>query len=201
MAARNQKAPTLDLGCGTGFVFDVLPDCNLTGIDISPGMLDRNPYKDKCICGSAEELTRYYRPNSFDHIICRALLHHLQNPRKAIEGMSEVLKAGGTASILETNSSIINRVPRELLKLTGRFSKGHRNFEFKELKEIVETKFTIESVKFIGFIAYPLVGFPDFINIPLPKGVAEWLIKADDKLAKTPLKTMAFNILIQARKK
>ena len=35
----------LDLGCGTGFVSQLYPNFDITGIDISDGMLEKNPYK------------------------------------------------------------------------------------------------------------------------------------------------------------
>lgn len=190
----------LNVGCGTGFASDYRSDLNIYGIDISPEMIKKNNQKDKCVVGSAEELSHHYKKNSFNGIICQSLLHHLKDPVKALSEMHTVLKPTGRIAILETNQSIINRIPRKLMTYTKRFSRDHKNFEFSDLRYAVSTYFQVTRVKFIGFIAYPLIGFPDFIDLPINKGTAEWLIQLDEKMSSSIFRRMAFNVLILARK-
>lgn len=190
----------LDIGCGTGFLMNLRPDLNISGIDISQGMIDKNPMKDKCLVGDAESVARYYPPNTFDFVICRGLLHHLKNPKRALAQMRVVLKTGGKIALLETNSSFLNRGPRRFLKKTKRFSEDHVNFEFEQLENMVLKEFLINDIKFIGFVAYPLIGFPDFIDLPIPAPIAERLIKLDGFLSETFVKKLAFNVLIRGEK-
>lgn len=190
-------ARTLDVGCGTGFMMEFDP--NMEGVDISEGMLEKNPFKDRCHLGDAERIP--FPDEYFDHVICRALLHHVPSPGAALIEMKRVLKPGGTISILETNASFLSRLPRKLMiKYTDRFSKDHKNFEFDELYKMVAREFEIEETEFVGYLAYVLIGFPDFINLPLPRKVAEWLIGLDQSLAKSPLKSLAFNVRLLAKK-
>ncbi len=192
------KTKILDVGCGTGFVSDIFPYLDITGIDVSREMLKRNPHN--CQIGSAEEIP--FKDESYDFVLSRALLHHLDNPKKGVREMMRVLKPGGEFVCLETNRSIINAIPRYLFTFTPRFSRGHKNFSMKQLLDILDHKeLKINEIRFIGYIAYPLAGFPDFINLKLPLWAGRFLMRIDDFISKIPLiKTLSFNVMIKGEK-
>src|SRR3990167_6886339 len=58
----------LDVGCGIGFVSQLYPNFDITGIDISDGMLSRNPYK--WVKALAEAIP--FPDNHFDFVVCRS---------------------------------------------------------------------------------------------------------------------------------
>jgi len=186
----------LDVGCGTGFISDCCPDRNITGIDVSQEALNLN--KHNCYLGSAEAIP--FPNDFFDSVICRCVLHHVENPHVALQEMRRVLKPGGKIVFLETNSSILNNIPRKLLKLTPRFSKDHKNFAYKELDYLIGSHFNIKYVGFVGFIAYVLIGFPDFIKLPIPERIAKWLIQLDERLERSKVRRLAMNVLVEAYK-
>jgi len=190
----------LDVGCGTGFLMEYRSDQKIEGIDISEEMIKLNPLKDKCKVGDVHKLASYYPKETFDFVICRGLLHHMKDPKRALAQMRVVLKTGGKIALLETNSSIINRLPRKLLKKTKRFSEDHQNFEFEHLENMVLKEFLINDIKFVGFVAYPLIGFPDFFKLPVPTFMAEKLIEFDNFLSNTFFRKLAFNVIIRGEK-
>jgi ubiquinone/menaquinone biosynthesis C-methylase UbiE len=80
----------LEVGAGNGYISSHLENrCNLTALDNSQEQLDRNPVKKKVV-GSAYELP--FADRTFDVVICSNLLHHLDEPQKALEEMKRVAK-------------------------------------------------------------------------------------------------------------
>ena len=187
----------LDVGCGIGFVSQLFPNFDITGIDISEGMLSHNKFK--WVKAPAEDIP--FEDNYFDFVVCRSLLHHLDDPGVGLKEMYRVLKPGGSWVCWETNFSLLNDVVRKLARLTPRFSHWHKNFKSSELVELVKSVgLEIEEVRYYGYLAYPLAGFPDIVNFHLPVSVARFLMNVDDFIAKTPLKSLAWSIMIKAKK-
>lgn len=88
----------LDIGCGTGEVFEYIkkflnPSADLFGID-----LERNPllpdYVNFNRCDLEEELLPF-EDNSFDLAVSNFLIEHLKNPQKLFTESFRVLKSGG----------------------------------------------------------------------------------------------------------
>jgi len=187
----------IDVGCGIGFVSGLYPNFDIVGIDISDGMLERNPHK--WIKASAEKIP--FPDNSFDFVVCRSLLHHLEDPSVGMKEMARVLKPGGRWVCWETNFSILNDGIRRLSRLTPRFSHWHKNFSSKELKKTVrDSGLKISKSKYIGYLAYPLAGFPDIFDFHLPIWFGRSLMGIDDLISKTLLAPLAWSIMIKAEK-
>lgn len=187
----------LDVGCGTGFVSQLYPNFDITGIDISDGMLANNPYH--WVKAAAEEIP--FPDNVFDFVICRSLLHHLEDPRKGVAEMYRVLKPGGKWVCWETNFSILNDLVRRAARLTKRFSHWHKNFKSKELLCILrEGGLSVTDVSYHGYLAYPLIGFPDIINVHAPTWLAKGLCGVDEAIGKTPLAPLGWSIMVKATK-
>ena len=188
----------LDVGCGTGFVSQLYPNFDITGIDISDGMLERNPYK--WIKAAAEAIP--FGDNHFDFVVCRSLLHHLDDPAIGLREMVRVLKPGGKFACWDPNHGLVYEIIRNLLQETDRFSHLHHSFNDKELFTLLENAgLQIEKRKYIGYAAYPLLGFPDIINFKIPIWLGRKLIALDDFIGKTPLKKLSWSLMVKAVKK
>lgn len=91
----------LDVGCGTGALSEqllaALPDCRLTGIDLSSAMVERARIRlaarAEVIEGDAESLP--FRDESFDLVVCNDSFHHYPDPDRAAFQMWRVLRRGG----------------------------------------------------------------------------------------------------------
>ncbi len=96
------KPKVLDAGCGTGeFVFPLLREkygksLQLHGYDLSPDMLaiarKKFPFA-RLRSGPAEKLP--YINNTFDLVISRETLEHLEHPQQAVREFYRVLQPGG----------------------------------------------------------------------------------------------------------
>jgi ubiquinone/menaquinone biosynthesis C-methylase UbiE len=101
----------LDVACGTGAAIGVLlesePGQSVTGVDLSPGMLDaarrtfgRHPnvaFRE----APAEALP--FDPGTFDVVISASALHYFERPATALSEMVRVLVPGGRIVILDWN--------------------------------------------------------------------------------------------------
>ena len=85
----------LDVGCGEGFMIrnikDILPSCNIIGIDISNNALAMA--KKKCPdvdlrIGNATELQ--FEDESFDLVICSEVLEHIKTPEVTLSELCRV---------------------------------------------------------------------------------------------------------------
>jgi ubiquinone/menaquinone biosynthesis C-methylase UbiE len=80
----------LDVGCGNGFfTYHLDKVCDAWGVDFSQKMLDLNPVK-KTRLMDASDLK--FPDDSFDVVFCHALLHHVDDPHKAVSEMARVSK-------------------------------------------------------------------------------------------------------------
>lgn len=187
----------LDVGCGIGFVSQLYPNFDIVGIDISDEMLKRNPHKWQK--ASAESIP--FPDNHFDFVVCRSLLHHLDKPEIGLKEMYRVLKPGGKWVCWDPHYGILHEWFRRIFQKTDRFSHLHKSFSSEVLFTIVKNAgFTITEKRFIGFLAYPLLGFPDIIRFPISLFFGRILIKVDDFLSKTLIRRMSWSLMIKAKK-
>ena len=101
-AAAGMPAPrVLDLGCGTGALaerlLDAIPGCSLTGVDLSPRMVEvarvRLAGRADVLLGDAERLP--FHDAAFDVVVCNDSFHHYPDPERATFQAWRVLAAGG----------------------------------------------------------------------------------------------------------
>ncbi len=86
------KPSLLEIGAGNGYFSVVLDEYfSLTCTDFSENMLQMNPVAEeqKQTC-DAEDIP--FDDNSFDVVFCANLLHHLEDPRLAVNEMKRVAK-------------------------------------------------------------------------------------------------------------
>lgn len=116
----------LDVGCGTGAilsrVLEERENVKACGIDLSPGMIERAGEilgdNAELKIGDSENLP--WEDGCFDAVVCNASFHHYPDPKKVLQEMKRVLKAGG---ILVIGDPWIPNPLRWLLNLSIKFSK------------------------------------------------------------------------------
>jgi SAM-dependent methyltransferase len=93
----------LDLGCGTGFLRDYLPDEDYLGVDINPTYIAaaRRKRGNFFQVGNALEIGALTR--RFDRIGCMGLFHHLDDAqcRHALGQCGSILSPGGQIFIFD----------------------------------------------------------------------------------------------------
>lgn len=187
----------LDVGCGNGFVSQLYPNFDIVGIDISDGMLAHNPHK--WIKAPAESIP--FPDNHFDYVICRSLLHHLEVPELGLREMYRVLKPGGKWVCWDPNHNIVYALVRWLFQRTERFSHLHTSFGDEELFTMIEESgLQIVSKKYIGYLGYPLLGFPDIVDFKIPVNAGLSIINFDEMISETFLKKLSWSLMVKAVK-
>jgi SAM-dependent methyltransferase len=83
----------LDAGCGERCALDYGAKAEVTGLDISAELLERNPQLDRLIVADLENapLAECY----FDVIVCWDVLEHMVRPREALDNIARALAPGG----------------------------------------------------------------------------------------------------------
>ncbi len=94
----------LDVGCGQGATLHHLGATeDAVGLDLFEEPLAfarRHLPGVEFVRGSAYDLP--FEPASFDHVIVRDVIHHLDRPARLLEEVARVLKPGGRFDVLET---------------------------------------------------------------------------------------------------
>ena len=194
----------LDNGCGTGTLMEFLPTKDIIGFDISSGMLNKAKKRMNILVrGDSQRLP--FKDETFNTIVCRGVLHHLQDTKEGVIEMYRVLKKKGEIVILEPIQSVLSTIPRKLIKGSEHFSEIHKDFKKKELINVIQNKFRIEKIRHFGYIAYPLLGFPDVVDcfryFRFKKQVASFLVDTDQLLQRIPMiNTQSWGIIIKASK-
>ena len=201
----DQKGLILDNGCGIGNLVEFLPKNDIIGLDISMGMLTKAKGRmNMLVRGDSQRLP--FKGERFDVILCRSLLHHLPNPKEGVSEIYRTLKKNGEVIISEPIQSVLSNMPRKLVKGSEHFSEIHKDFKKIELINIIQNKFCIEEIRHFGYIAYPMLGFPDIIDIfkylPFKKQLAYFLISIDQLISSLPLiHTQSWGIIVKASKR
>lgn len=118
-----QTGKLLDIGTGPGWLLlsirKVLPHIQLSGIDISPSMIEKakeNIYKThnyndiELLIGSASELP--YPDNSIDCIVSTGSIHHWKEIQKGLTEIHRVLKNNSYALIYD----LVQNLPKDIIK-------------------------------------------------------------------------------------
>ena len=203
-----KRGRILDNGCGTGLLSEMkaLSSESIIGMDISEGMLKYASLRMKnIIC--ADAMSSPFKSNSFDIIIARSLLHHLNQPHKALEEMYRIARQNAEIVLVDTNQSLLSYIPRMISSKGAHFSDDHKNMNYKVLIKMIQQYFSIDHIHFFGYFAYPL-GFPDifdfgnFFSKVHMRSITRLLITVDALISKIPfINKQSWGIMIKATKK
>ena len=148
----------LDLGCGTGLSSTLFFEkkLNVTGIDISPRMIEqahKRPFK-KLLC---QNLTRAlpFRDKSFDAVLMLGVLEFIETPMQLFKQIYSVLKDDGIVGLtFPTNTP---QVPTELTvkkfsdkQITNIFDKS--GFEVVNKKSFLGYNSSEYKINYVGYI-------------------------------------------------
>ncbi|NUP10436.1 MAG: class I SAM-dependent methyltransferase [Polyangiaceae bacterium] len=214
LRAAEPRGSILDDGCGNGIFIEHLRErgagvTRFFGIDLSFGMLRhaRRRHEDLDLPGAvvrADACRLPFADSSFDVVYARSLLHHLPDPSEGVREIARVLKPGGTMVALDPNKTFVSELPRAISRKSEHFDDDHKNFALGELVGLIEPHLHIERTEFVGYVAYPLLGFPDLMNfgryLPLDS-LAPSLMRLDDVLARVPVvRRLAWGVVLSATK-
>jgi SAM-dependent methyltransferase len=106
----------LEIGCGEGGNLHHLrarvPEAQLYGIDFSPAKAAFAAQATGARVLTADATRLPFADGEFDAVLIRDLLHHLPEPRRAVEEARRVLRSGGRLTLIEPNA----RAPLVLLQ-------------------------------------------------------------------------------------
>jgi ubiquinone/menaquinone biosynthesis C-methylase UbiE len=179
----------LDLGCGTGWIHEVLESLGsrrrLVGIDISAGMLRHAQGKQlPVVRGDAQQLP--FEDGCFDGVLAKGILHHIPDMEEAIAEVRRVLKPGGIAVMTDPNLSPLRVLKYVLRNRDAHFSHQHRSIGPGEYRRKIAASLEVLDFQYFGLLAYP-AAFPDILPFALPPALVEALIRLDRRLAHLPL--------------
>lgn len=98
----------LDIGCNQGMYLRAYKNGSRFGIDLSQSVLKKaksrldNQTVIHFAVGDSENLF-FFKPNSFDHVLCSEVLEHCLHPQKVFDSIAHVLKPGGIALLTTPN--------------------------------------------------------------------------------------------------
>lgn len=155
----------IDVACGTGLLAEMLlnarPDLRITGIDISPQMLERaqqrvpsQPGRIEWLVGHAEHLP--VATEQFDVLTCTNAFHLVQDAQAALAEFRRVLKPGGTMVLVDWCLDFpVMRLRNVALRIGDRQKRAVRTL--REMVDLVEAaQFNVKSAQ--RFLARPLWG-------------------------------------------
>ena len=155
-----EQKKVLEVGAGNGYISNHLRKfCDLTALDISKEQLDLNPAPKK-IVDSVYDLP--FGDNEFFCVVCSNLLHHLENPERAV---SEIARVADKYVVLSEPN---NRSPAIWVQsLIQRHERNSIYYSKKLLTELV-SKYNLKVVNhtYSGGLVMP--NFTPKVLLPLP---------------------------------
>lgn len=131
--------------------------------------------------------------------------HILQRfaPDLAAREIHRVLKPAGEVVFVDPNASLISRLPRWVARGGKHFSNDHKSFSPAMFRKILGPRFAIDKVEYFGYVAYPLLAFPDLLDVfryvPFKPIAARVAMGMDRLFARIPvIRAQGWAILVKA---
>ena len=100
-AGINSGDKVLDLATGTGYLSEVLADCEIVGADISLHMVNQARKKTDAAFVLSDAHALPFASNFFDAAVCSFAMHEMGDPKVVISEMFRVVKPGGTVVVMD----------------------------------------------------------------------------------------------------
>lgn len=131
-----QTGKILDVGCGNGNLFTLLPrgKYELFGIDFSENMIieAKKNCGEKASFSIADAENLPFKSNTFDIVVCNASFHHYVHPNTVLKEMYRVLRYDGKLLI---GDPYIPTIVRPIMNILTKFSKKG-DYHFYGLNEM-----------------------------------------------------------------
>lgn len=160
----------LDIGCGEGATLLHLGAQGAVGVDLFE---DKIRFAKEAVPACHFEVGSIYDlpfpAGAFDHVLLRDVVHHLDEPARAVEECARVLETGGRLDLLEPcryNPLIA------LHALTHREERGELRSTVPFLRGLIERHFRIEAVTRLQplpihrVVFHPRMGSPQLADNP-----------------------------------
>jgi SAM-dependent methyltransferase len=193
----------LDLGCGEGAtLFHLGEPAGAVGVDLFEAKVRfARARLPNCRFEQASVYELPFEDKSFDHLVVRDLVHHLESPERFVAECARVCAPGGRIDVLEPSRynplivahALLNPVERGELRSTLPF-----------LRRILSPHFaptearTLQPLPVHRLVYHPELGRPQLANNP----VARALVDATERLAESvmPSSTWAYLHLRASRR-
>ena len=170
MAAQLRDVPyeaLLDVGCGTGFLIDLLAKqhpARSTGLDLSPDMIRMAKGKRiegaQFVVGTADRLP--FPDAGFDIVTCSQSFHHYPYPEKAMAEALRVLKPGGLYILSDTGiCGIGGWIDNHILFRLARSGDCHTTNRHGIARMMEKAGFTVTESRQIRSMIYTVTGRKD----------------------------------------
>lgn len=178
----------LDLGCGEGATLFHLgePD-GAHGVDLFPAKVAfASQVLPRCHFVAASVYELPFESASFDHILVRDLIHHLDEPERFTAECARVLSPGGRIDVLEPcrNNPLIL-----LHALTHRVERGELRSTKRFLSRLLQGHFDVSAIhRYQAFplhrlVFHPELGSPRLAERPLARALVASVERAFESLA------------------
>ncbi|MQA09954.1 MAG: methyltransferase domain-containing protein [Pseudonocardiaceae bacterium] len=149
---RQARGDVLEVAIGTGLNLDWYPDdIRLTGVDLSPGMLDQARHRadatERAVTLSVGDAQRLEFPDSsFDTVVATFSLCAVPDDRLVVTEMARVLRPGGLLLLADhvVSTALPARVAQRLLEL-GSIPVGGEHFRRRPINHVRSNGFDIEA--------------------------------------------------------
>ncbi|HKY37911.1 MAG TPA: methyltransferase domain-containing protein [Polyangiaceae bacterium] len=177
----------LDLGCGEGAtLFHLGSPADAVGVDLFPkkvAFAQQTLPSCRFVAASVYELP--FEAASFDHLIVRDVIHHLERPSDFINECARVLAPGGRIDVLEpcrynpliAVHALLNEAERGELRSTQSFLRGLLQQRFTLLSSRKLQPMPIHRIVF-----HPVLGRPALAELPWVRQAVSTLEKLAGKL-------------------
>jgi len=215
LAPRGTELRAVDLGCGTGIILDLLAQryAEVVGLDVSLEMLegfDTERLGDELLLLRGDMANLPMAPDSFDVVVCRSALHHMDDEVAVLAEICRVLRPGGSLILGEpANDNVLTRLARWWVKRRPSYGTIHtidRAYTRAQLRDLLsQAGLTVKREVRFGFIAYPLCDNPELVPIlrwlPGARMLGAGLRVIDRLLSRIPiLRSQSWYTMLEVRR-